>query len=108
MSEATPGAHLYRLVLFLIVLTLPIGVVAAEGASCEDASDGHSFGVWRTATWLAGWRHHWRDAHEPFNVVGPLHYVGTKGLSAFLVTTRDGHILINTGMPSSGGKPDKA
>ena len=35
-------------------------------------------------------------------IVGPIYFVGTKGLGVFLFTTSEGHILMNTGMPSSG------
>ncbi|HVV73893.1 MAG TPA: subclass B3 metallo-beta-lactamase [Gemmataceae bacterium] len=40
------------------------------------------------------------DWHQPFpahKVVGNVYYVGSKDLATFLVTTRDGHILINSG-----------
>jgi len=35
-------------------------------------------------------------------IVGPLYFVGTKGSSSWLFATPEGHILLNTGMPSSG------
>lgn len=44
----------------------------------------------------------WEEPTEPVRVVGPLFFVGTKGLGVFLFTTSEGHILMNTGMPSSG------
>ncbi len=44
----------------------------------------------------------WEEPEEPVRIVGPLYFVGTKGLGAFLFTTSEGHILMNTGMPSSG------
>jgi len=44
----------------------------------------------------------WEDSEEPVRIVGPLYFVGTKGLGVFLFTTSEGHILMNTGMPSSG------
>lgn len=44
----------------------------------------------------------WDEPEEPVKIVGPLHFVGTKGLGAFLFTTSEGHILMNTGMPASG------
>ena len=44
----------------------------------------------------------WEEPADPVHIVGPIHFVGTKGLGAFLFTTSDGHILMNTGMPSSG------
>ena len=44
----------------------------------------------------------WEEPTEPVQIAGPLYFVGTKGLGAFLFTTSEGHILMNTGMPSSG------
>jgi metallo-beta-lactamase class B len=34
--------------------------------------------------------------------IGSLSFVGTKGPGVFLFGTSEGHILMNTGMPSSG------
>lgn len=45
---------------------------------------------------------HWNEPAEPMRVVGPIHFVGTRGLSSWLITTNEGHILLNTGMPPSG------
>jgi metallo-beta-lactamase class B len=44
----------------------------------------------------------WEDPAEPVKIAGPIYFVGTKGLGAFLITTSEGHILMNKGMPSSG------
>jgi metallo-beta-lactamase class B len=44
----------------------------------------------------------WEEPSDPVQIVGPMYFVGTKGLGAFLITTSEGHILMNTGMPSSG------
>ncbi len=44
----------------------------------------------------------WEEPTEPVRILGPLYFVGTKGLGVFLFTTSEGHILMNTGMPSSG------
>jgi metallo-beta-lactamase class B len=49
------------------------------------------------------WPANWTAPHEPFRIAGNLHYVGTAGLSAFLITTPQGHILIDGAMPESGG-----
>lgn len=45
---------------------------------------------------------HWEEPAEPIRIVGPIYFVGTRGLGAFLIATSEGHILMNTGMPSSG------
>ncbi|MDD1530020.1 subclass B3 metallo-beta-lactamase [Bradyrhizobium sp. WBOS7] len=44
----------------------------------------------------------WEEPAEPVRIVGPIYFVGTKGLGVFLFTTSQGSILMNTGMPSSG------
>jgi metallo-beta-lactamase class B len=44
----------------------------------------------------------WEEPAEPVPIAGPVHFVGTRGLGAFLITTSEGHVLMNTGMPSSG------
>lgn len=41
----------------------------------------------------------WTTPVEPFNIAGNLNYVGTEGVSGFLITTPEGHILIDGGMP---------
>lgn len=44
----------------------------------------------------------WDEPAEPAKILGPIHFVGTKGLSSFLITGSEGHVLIYTGMPGSG------
>lgn len=44
----------------------------------------------------------WEEPAEPVKIAGPIYFVGTKGLGAFLFATSEGLILMNTGMPSSG------
>lgn len=43
----------------------------------------------------------WTDNYAPFRIAGNLYYVGTYDLSSYLITTPDGHILINTGVGKS-------
>lgn len=43
----------------------------------------------------------WNRRAEPFTIVGNVHYVGVAGLGAYLVTTPEGHILIDGGLPES-------
>jgi metallo-beta-lactamase class B len=43
----------------------------------------------------------WNDYAAPFRLAGPIHFVGTKHLAAFLIHTPQGHILIDGGMPST-------
>ena len=37
----------------------------------------------------------WNTPVEPFTVIGNIHYVGVEGVSAFLITTPDGHFLLD-------------
>lgn len=37
----------------------------------------------------------WNTPLEPFNVIGNIYYVGAEGISAFLITTPDGHIILD-------------
>ena len=39
--------------------------------------------------------------YEPFRIVGNLYYVGTYDLAVFLITTPQGHMLVNTGVNDS-------
>ncbi|MDP3590727.1 MAG: CAU/MBL1b family subclass B3 metallo-beta-lactamase, partial [Phenylobacterium sp.] len=37
----------------------------------------------------------WTTPTEPFKIAGNLYYVGTAGIGAYLITTPQGHILID-------------
>ncbi len=39
----------------------------------------------------------WNRPIEPFRLVGNVYYVGASGVSSFLITTTEGHILLDTG-----------
>jgi metallo-beta-lactamase class B len=43
----------------------------------------------------------WNQPNVPFKVIGNIHYVGTAGLSSFLITTERGHILLDGALPES-------
>ncbi|NHZ99419.1 subclass B3 metallo-beta-lactamase [Massilia sp. CCM 8734] len=43
----------------------------------------------------------WNDPQEPFALFGNTYYVGMRGLSAVLITSPAGHILIDGGSPES-------
>lgn len=40
----------------------------------------------------------WSDPAEPFTILGNIHYVGAQNIAAYLITTPEGHILLDTGM----------
>jgi metallo-beta-lactamase class B len=42
-------------------------------------------------------RAEWNRPVEPFRVVGSIYYVGASDVSSFLITTPEGHILLDTG-----------
>ena len=44
----------------------------------------------------------WDEPADPIKIVGPLYFVGTQGLEFVAVRDAEGHILLNTGMPTSG------
>jgi metallo-beta-lactamase class B len=44
-------------------------------------------------------QNNWNKPTEPFHVIDNVYYVGTEGLSAFLFTTPEGHILLDGATP---------
>lgn len=46
-------------------------------------------------------RKDWNAPTTPFRIIGNVHYVGTAGLAAYLITTPEGHILIDGAMEES-------
>ena len=43
----------------------------------------------------------WIKEYKPFRIAGNLYYVGSYDLACYLITTPQGHILINTGVAES-------
>lgn len=64
---------------------------------CAVAAAGLTLG-WPLA---AQGRADWSRPTEPFRIVGNLYWVGTHDLSSYLITSPDGHIVINTGLLDS-------
>jgi metallo-beta-lactamase class B len=50
----------------------------------------------------------WTTPAAPFTIVGPIHYVGTRDLAAYLITTPAGHILIDGAVPSMASEIEKS
>jgi len=46
----------------------------------------------------------WVKPIKPYRVVGNIYYVGSEGLSAWLITSSAGHILLDSGPSAEGGK----
>lgn len=43
----------------------------------------------------------WNQPQTPFHIYGDTYYVGTKGLSSILITSKEGHILIDGTVPEA-------
>jgi len=43
----------------------------------------------------------WTEPFPPFRIAGNLYYVGSKGLASYLITTSQGHILINSDLEAN-------
>ena len=43
----------------------------------------------------------WTEPFPPYRVIGNIYYVGSRGLSSYLITTPKGHILINSSLEDS-------
>jgi metallo-beta-lactamase class B len=50
----------------------------------------------------------WNDPEPPFRMAGPIYFVGTQHLAAFLIHTPQGHIMIDGGMPSTAPVIEKS
>ncbi len=46
----------------------------------------------------------WNVTQEPFRVYGGTYYVGVRGLSSILITSPEGHVLIDGALPESAPK----
>lgn len=69
---------------FLISLAVAVAAVAAPVAHADPAN--------------------WTKPFRPYRVVGNIYYVGSEGLSAWLITSAEGHILLDGGPSAEGGK----
>ncbi len=76
-------------------VTALIGVVLMAAAGVAAAQQG-------PAQFSDAWYQQFRGAYsapvEPFRIVGNIHYVGGANIASYLITTPQGHILIDTGM----------
>lgn len=44
---------------------------------------------------------HWNDPFPPFKAIGNIYYVGTTGISSWLITTPKGHFLLDGALPQT-------
>ncbi len=69
----------------LISLAFALAAVMAPAAQADDNSN-------------------WVKPIKPYRVVGNIYYVGSEGLSAWLITSSQGHVLLDGGPSAEGGK----
>ena len=75
-----------RCLVIAVALVLAGSVIRAQGpAQFSDA-------------WYQQFRGPYSAPAEPFRIVGNIHYVGAANIASYLITTPQGHILIDTGM----------
>jgi len=43
----------------------------------------------------------WNQPVKPYRIIGDVWYAGASGVTSFLITTRDGHILLDSGLPET-------
>src|SRR5689334_10361816 len=43
----------------------------------------------------------WNKPTEPFKIIGNVYYIGTNGLASYLITSPQGHVVIDTAMPEA-------
>ena len=46
----------------------------------------------------------WNTPTEPFKMIGNVYYVGTDGLASYLITSPQGHVLVDTAMPEAASQ----
>jgi metallo-beta-lactamase class B len=44
----------------------------------------------------------WNQPFKPLRIIGNVHYVGASGVSSYLITSPEGHVLIDTGFEQTG------
>jgi len=80
------------------VLLAPIASAQQPHSECECRSRIYNKPGLKLLSGLEGWE----KRADPAHIVGPIYFVGTHGLGVFLIKTPAGHVLLNSGMPSSG------
>jgi metallo-beta-lactamase class B len=46
----------------------------------------------------------WSKPSKPYRVVGNIYYVGSEGLSSYLITSSEGHMVLDAGMSAEGAR----
>lgn len=80
--------------------------VLLAGAATPALAQGAS-GLNEDAPRICGPCDRWNEPFEPFRIFGNTYYVGTAGLSAVLIASDDGLILLDGGLPQSAALIDR-
>lgn len=75
-----------RKLLCSLILLTPLAVAAQTGGFISAEQDAQLKGPFS-------------EPAEPFTIIGNIHYVGGQNIASYLMTTPQGHILLDTGMP---------
>jgi metallo-beta-lactamase class B len=97
-SKFKPARFLGAAAMFVIAVTSALAQELPEKVPTkEDLAKNNKLFVELATKYL-----HWDEPTDPIHIVGPLYFVGTRGLSSWLFVTSEGNILLNTGTPNSG------
>jgi metallo-beta-lactamase class B len=78
---------------FLAVAASSIVIAAPSSAAAQTADTSRALACPSCAEWNA--------PQSPIRILANTYYVGTHGLSAILITSNEGHVLIDGGLPES-------
>jgi metallo-beta-lactamase class B len=76
-----------RVTAWVVTLLMAAGAVHAQQGPAQFSE-----------AWYQQFRGPYSAPVEPFTIVGNIHYVGAANIASYLITTPEGHILIDTGM----------
>src|SRR5688572_4146959 len=79
-------------------MRIPAFVAALALASAVASAQEQAQPVQFSQEWYQQFRGPYSQSVEPFRIVGNIHYVGGANIASYLITTPQGHILIDTGM----------
>jgi metallo-beta-lactamase class B len=92
---------------FLAACALSCLLLATSPVAAQSKNDGlESVSVLALKTVRTALK--WDEPAEPARIVGPIYFVGTKGLGSFLIKGSEGHVVLYTGMPGSGQMIEKS
>jgi hypothetical protein len=94
------ASGVFAQIVFCILLSIysqAFGQEVPQNITKEDLAKNNTLFIELASKYL-----HWDEPTDPIKIVGPLYFVGTRGLSSWLFVTSEGNILLNTGTPNSG------